>query len=131
MKFFIPLLKDDPEAAEVEWTRYLREISSPPNSRRVYSMTYETAAGSEKLVVTVGKERMKYRRPRSPRNADFQRNGTPTGTVVSGIVDDGQGSIHVFSYGPPFGGWHNPSLVARGEVKRIEYFDEQAERDGT
>jgi hypothetical protein len=42
---------------------------------------------------------------------------------VSGIIDTGD-LIYVWSYGPPFGGWHNPSMVGRAEVKSIEYFDD-------
>jgi hypothetical protein len=32
--------------------------------------------------------------------------------------------LYVWSYRPPFGGWANPSLVSRHEVRRVEYFDE-------
>lgn len=127
-EFFIPHLTDDPAAAEAEWQRYLAESPAPPSSRRVHKLTYEH--GGDKYEVTVGQARKRFRRQTGPRgghirNADFERLGRDTGTVVSGIVDTGGDLIYLWSYGPPFCGWHNPSLVLRAEVRNTEYFDEE------
>lgn len=126
MKFFIPHLQDDPAGAEAEWKRYLRDTSAPVNSRRVYSVTYEHERA--KCIVTIGMPRQIYRRKTGPRgghikNAGYEGWSTETGTKVSGIVDVGT-VLYVLSYGPPFGGWANPSLVGHEEVRSIEYFDE-------
>lgn len=125
MRFFVPYLKDDPEAAEVQWQAWLVASSAPAASRRIYSMEYEHE--SSRFEVTVGKARKEYKRRTGPRggyikNADYNRLGAETGTEVSGIVDAG-GLIYVWSYGPPFGGWPDPSLVDEGEVRRVDYFD--------
>lgn len=125
MKFFIPHLKNDPEAAEAEWQRYL-SAGGGASPRRVYSMEYEH--GGSKFAVTVGEERQEWTRQRGPRggyikNADLVRHPIRTGTVVSGIVDAGL-VLYVWSYGPPFGGWGNPSLVGSGEVRRVEHFED-------
>ena len=125
MKFFIPDLKDDAEAAEAEWSRYLDRSRAPADSKRVYSMTYEH--GPSKYVVTVGEARMEYSRKTGPRggyikDAGYQALGHRTGTQVSGIVHAGN-VIYVWSYGPPFGRWHNPSMVGPTSVTEIEYFD--------
>jgi hypothetical protein len=124
--FFIPHLRDDPEAAEAEWQRYLRESDAPPDSRRVYSLTYEHEG--DRYEVTIGQKRKRYARKTGPRGGYIKDAGqqgwaTETGTVVSGIIDAGD-PLHVWSYGPPFGGWANPSVVGRSEVRRIEYFEE-------
>ena len=124
-KFFIPHLPDDPEAAEEEWASYVSHSSADADSKRIYSMTYEHKRS--KFVVTVGKPRFEYKRQTGPRgghikNADYVRHGAETGTVVSAIIDSGD-LIFVWSYGPPFGGWANPSLVGRNETRGIEYFD--------
>lgn len=124
MKFFIPHLKDDPGAAEAEWKRYTGGAVTT-GSRRVYSLVYEH--GGAKYVVTVGEQRLKYPRKAGPRggyikNADYVAKGYRTGTVVSGIVG-GANVIHVWSYGPPFGGWANPSLVGRSTIIEIDYFE--------
>lgn len=126
-EFFIPHLTDDPAAAEAEWQRYVAESPAPSSSRRVHKLTYEH--GGDRYEVTVGQPRKQFRRQTGPRggyipNADFERWGRDMGTDVSGIVDTGGDLIYVWSYGPPFGGWHNPSMVGRAEVRRIEYFDE-------
>jgi hypothetical protein len=127
VKFFIPHLVDDPVAAETEWSSYLAANSAPPESRRIYMMTYEH--GGSRFEVTVGKPRREYVRRTGPRggrikDADFNHSGSETGTVVSGIVDARGDLIFVWSYGPPFGGWHNASLVGRSEIKELEYFDD-------
>jgi len=126
MKFFIPHLRDDSAAAEQEWLRYLRATSAPPGSRRVHSVTYQHDRA--KYVVRVGEPRLIFRRKTGPRggyikNADYVSYSSATGTVVSGIVDTGA-VLHVWSYGPPFGGWANPSMIGRNEVISIEYFEE-------
>lgn len=46
--------------------------------------------------------------------------------MVSGIIGTGDDLLYVWSYGPPFGGWANPSFVSRAEIRRIEYFEEPA-----
>ncbi len=127
MRFFIPYLKDDPEAAEVQWRAWLEASSAPATSRRVYSMEYEH--DSSRFEVTVGKPRKEYERRTGPpggynKNADYNQLGSETGTEVSGIIDTG-GLVYVWSYGPPFGGWANPSLIDVGEVRRVEYFDDE------
>lgn len=123
--FFIPRLRDDP-AAEAEWQRYLERTPAPADSRRVYKLTYEH--NGSKYEVAVGEPRKQFRRRTGPRggyipNADFERLGRATGTEVSGIIDTGD-LVYVWSYGPPFGGWVNPSLVGRAEIRSIEYFDD-------
>jgi hypothetical protein len=133
MKFYIPHLRDDPVVAEQEWLRYLRDSSAPANSRRVYSVTY--AHDGAKFVSTVGERRKVYRRRTGPRggyikNADYVSYGVLTGTDVSGIVDAG-GVLFVWSYGPPFEGWANPSMIGRSEVTGIVYFDEPEEVSST
>lgn len=133
MKFFIPHLQTDPAAAEVEWNRYVRESTGgSAESRRIYSLTYEHEG--DKYVVVVGKPRSLYARKTGPRggyikNAGQVGWGQDTGTMVSGMVEVG-GLIYVWSYGPPFGGWANPSLVGRGEIQAIEYFDAPDKPDG-
>jgi len=132
-KFFIPHLRDDPAAAEAEWRRYLADTPAPPDSRRVYKLVYEH--DSDRYEVTVGQPRKQFRRKVGPRggritDADLERYGHDTGTVVSGIIDTGD-LVYVWSYGPPFGGWHNPAMVGRGEVRSIEYFDEAADSTGS
>jgi hypothetical protein len=125
VKFFIPDLRDDPAAAEAKWQHYLDAMSAPADSMRVYSLTYEHEGS--KYVATVGEERLQYARKTGPRggyikNAGYVRSGRRTGTMISGIVHAG-GVIHVWSYGPPFGGWANPSLVGPDSVTEVKYFD--------
>ena len=57
------------------------------------------------------------------KDAGYLGYARETGTQVSGIVHSGD-LIFVWSYGPPFGGWANPSLIGRGEPTSIEYFDD-------
>ena len=126
MQFFIPHLREDPEVAEVEWKRYLRDSGAPAASRRVHSVTY--MHDGSRYEVSVGEPRRQYARKRGPRggyikNAELSTYGNQTGTVVSGIVDAGD-VLHVWSYGPPFGGWANPSMVGRAEIHDISYFGE-------
>lgn len=126
MRFFIPHLHDNRIAAEQEWARYLEASHAPATSRRVYTLRYEH--GGDRYEVKVGEPRKVFRRQTGPRggyirNAGHAPYGSRTGTQVSGIVDAGN-VIYVWSYGPPFGGWANPSLVGRNEVTAIEYFDE-------
>jgi hypothetical protein len=132
-KFFIPHLREDPAAAEAEWRRYLAESPAPPDSRRVYRLAYEN--GDDRYEVTVRKGRMRFRRRTGPRggrlpNADFERLGHDTGTVVSGIIDGGH-LLYIWSYGPPFGEWHNPAMVRRAGATGIGYFDEAPANAGT
>ena len=80
-----------------------------------------------KIVATVGERRLEYKRKRGPRGGhikDAPLNPHPdaTGTQVSGIVHAGH-VLYVWSYGPPFGGWANPSMVGPSSVTNIEYFD--------
>ena len=126
-EFFIPHLAGDPVAAEAESQRYLAESPAPPSSRRMHRLVY--VHGGDRYEVTVGEPRKRFRRRTGPRggyikNAGYERLGRDTGTVVSGIVDTGGDLVYVWSYGPPFDGWHNPSMVGRGEIRNIEYFDE-------
>ena len=34
------------------------------------------------------------------------------------------GLVYVWSFGPPFGGWGNPSLVGANEITDREYFED-------
>ena len=131
MKFFIPYLGDAPEAAEAEWQRYLRDMSAPADSQRVYSVTYYH--GGSKIIATVGEERLEYTGERRTRDG-FIKDAGPnpvgrrTGTEISAIIDAGSDLIYliyVWMWGPPFGGWANPSLIGRSEVEDIEYFEER------
>lgn len=92
MKFFIPHLTDDPAAAEAEWQCYLDAAGAPPDSRRIYRLTYEH--DGDRYELTVGEPRQQFRRQTGPRggyirNADHERYGRATGTIVSGIIDAG------------------------------------------
>jgi len=133
VKFFIPHLRDDPATAEAEWQRYLSESGAPPGSRRVYSLTYEHEG--DRYEVTIGEKRKRFARKTGPRggyikDAEQQGWASETGTVVSGIIDAGD-PLDVWSYGPPFGGWANPSSVGRSEVRRIEYFEDPEDGGST
>lgn len=124
--FFIPHLSHDPVAAEAEWQRYLAETPAPTGSRRAHKLVYEN--GDNRYEITVGQPRKRFRRRTGPRggripNADFERLGHSTGTVVSGIIDTGD-LVYVWSYGPPFGEWHNPAMVGRAGITSIEYFND-------
>lgn len=124
VEFFIPHLRTDPLAAEAEWERCAGDSGAPASSRRIYSMTYGHE-GSE-FVVKVGDRRLEYRRRTGPRggrlkDAGYERRGRSTGTEVSAIIDAGP-IIYVWSYGPPFGGWANPSLVGKSSLREVEYF---------
>jgi hypothetical protein len=127
MKFFIPHLASVPVAAEAEWRRYLESGSLQASSRKVYSLRHHH--GGDRYEVTVGQPRQVYRRRTGPRggyikNAGQETYPQSTGTVVSGIIDAGQ-VILVWSYGPPFGGWANPSYIGREELTMIEYFEDE------
>lgn len=122
MKFFIPHLRDDPVAAEAEWVE--RYGGRPDGHDRIYSVTYVHERA--KFVVTVGEVRIKFARQTGPRgghikDAGHVSYGQPTGTTISGIVDTGD-VLHVWSYGPPFKGWDNPSFVGRSEITQLEHF---------
>lgn len=124
-EFFIPHLRENPAAAETEWQRYLGESGAPPGSRRVHKLTYEDGRGRYEVIV--GERRKQFRLRTGPRggripDAEFERLGYRTGTVVSGIIDTGD-LLYVWSYGPPFGDWGNPQMVGRAGVRSIEYFD--------
>jgi|SRR5579863_7179958 len=132
VKFFIPHLRDDPGAAEAEWQRYMSESPAPPGSRRVYSLTYEHEG--DRYEVTAGEKRKRYARKTGPRGGYIKDAGqrgwaTETGTVVSGIIDADE-QFYVWSYGPPFGGWANPSSVGRSEVRGLEYFEDPGDHAG-
>ena len=49
---------------------------------------------------------------------------------MSGIIDAGE-QLYVWSYGPPFGGWGNPTFVGRNEVRAVEYFEDPGGEAGT
>jgi hypothetical protein len=90
-------------------------------------MTYRH--DGDKYEVTVGEHRRQYRRKTGPRggyikDADWQGWGTPTGSIVTAIIDAGQ-FIEVHSEEPP-GVWANPSVVGHGEVMSIEWADDTA-----
>ena len=126
MRFFIPDLRADPAAAERKWRHYLEVSGAPADSRRVYKLSYSHNGG--RFVVVVGEERAEYKRRTGPRGGYIKDAGqmpypVRTGTVVSGIVDAGH-VFYVWSYGPPFGGWANPSLVGRNEAVEVVYFDD-------
>lgn len=130
--FFIPHLADDPTAAEAEWQRYLRAIPAPPDSRRIYRLTYGNTR--ERFKVTVGEPRRQFKQKTGLRggyipNADFERYGRHTGGVVSAIIDTGD-VIYVWS-APPHGVWANPAMVGRAGVTGIEFFDEASANAGT
>lgn len=132
LEFFVPHLRDDPSAADVEWQRYLRDTPAPTDSRQVYEVTYHHKGS--KFVATVGEERLEYTRRRGPRgghiaHAELNAIGRRTGTKISGIIDAGN-VLHVWTYGPPFGGWANPSLIGSNEVEHIEYFASYTKKRG-
>jgi len=126
VKFFIPGAQDNPEVAEERWQYFLAETPAAAASRRVYAMTYEHDGA--RYEVTVGQRRKRYARQTGPRggyikDADYASWGHDTGTEVAGIIDDGGDVLYVWSFGPPFDGWANPSFVGRREVRSLEYFD--------
>jgi hypothetical protein len=125
MQFFIPDLRDDPEAAEARWQSYAERSGAAASSRRIFSVTYEHE--SSRFVVTVGERRMEFRRQTGPRggyikNAPYLGYGHDSGTIVSAILDCAE-LLQVWTYGPPFKGWANPSLIGRREVSDVTYFD--------
>ena len=129
MKFFIPYLQDAPEAAEAEWQRYLRDVSAPADSKRVYSVTHYREGS--KVIATVGERQLVYTGERGPwggytRDAGLSLVGERTGSEISAIIDAGHDLIYliyVWIYGAASGEWANPSLVERSEVEDIEYFE--------
>ncbi len=129
MRFFVPYLEDAPEAAEAEWERYLRDVSAPPDSKRVYSVTHYREGA--KVVATVGERQLVYTGERGPsgrytRNAGLNPVGERTGSEISAIIDAGHDLIYliyVWIYGAAFGEWANPSVIERSEVEDIEYFE--------
>ena len=127
MKFFIPDRPDSDEIAlEEAWQSYLdRTPGAPATSRRIYRMSYSTKGS--KFHVEVGQDRIEHQPITGPRGghrpgSEVERYGRPTGTKVAVIIDAGN-VIHVWSYGPPFGGWANPSMVGPTTVTSAEYFD--------
>jgi hypothetical protein len=138
VKFFTPDFPNDDEAAEAEWARYLERTPATDNTRRVYRLVYQH--DGKRFVVVVGEQRQVFARRTGPRggsirDADFRTFGERTGSQVAAILDDpGEAVLHVWSYGPPSGGWSNPFMVGRRfEAKEIEYFDgygpEQSRQD--
>ena len=129
MRFFIPYLRDAPEAAEAEWQGYLRDVSAPANSKRAYSVVYHHEGS--KVIATVGEERLVYTPKRGPRGGYTRYAGLKpvegrTGPEISAIIDAGHDLIYliyVWIYGTSFGEWANPSLIGRSEVEDIEYFE--------
>jgi len=127
MRFFIPHLKENAKAGWTEFRRYIARSSAPADSRPVYRLEYQHEG--DRYVVTVGEKRLRFRRRTGPRGGYIKDAGQvpyslPTGTVVSGIVDGGQ-VIYVWSYGPPFDGWANPSMVGKSEVLSVTYFEDE------
>ena len=91
----------------------------------MYSITYED--DSSRLVVTVGRPRIEYRRKTGPRggrirNADHESLGHETGSEVAAIIDAGT-VFYVYSYGPDHGEWENPSMVGKSPPPDVVYFD--------
>jgi hypothetical protein len=126
VKFFIPGAQDNPAAAEERWQLFLAKTPATAASRRVYAVTYEH--GGARYEATVGQRRRRYARQTGPRgghlkDAGYASRGEATGTEIAGIIDDGGDVLYVWSFGPPFDGWANPSLVGRSEVRSLEYFD--------
>jgi len=92
-------------------------------------MTYKH--DGDKYVVTVGEPRKVHKRKTGPRggyikNADWQGWSTPTGSIVTAIIDAGR-FIEVHSE-EPSQGWANPSMVGHDEVMSIEWVSESAEQ---
>lgn len=129
MRFFVPYLEEAPEAAEAEWERYLRDVSAPADSKRVYSVTHYKEGS--KVIATVGERQLVYTGKRGPpggytRNAGPDPVGERTGSEISAIIDAGHDLIYliyVWIYGAAFDEWANPSLIERSEVEDIEYFE--------
>jgi len=129
VRFFVPYLEDAPEAAEAEWERYLRDVSAPADSKRVYSVTHYREGS--KVIATVGERQLVYTGKREPagrntRNAGLNPVGERTGSEISAIIDAGHDLIYliyVWIYGAAFAEWANPSLIERSEVEDIEYFE--------
>jgi hypothetical protein len=126
VKFFIPGAENDPALAEERWQVFLTESPAPADSKRACRMTYEHDGA--RYEVTVGQRRKRYARQTGPRggylkDADYVSRSQDTGTQVAGIVDGGGDVLYVWSFGPPFDGWANPSLVGRRELRSIEYFE--------
>jgi len=120
---FVPFVEGGPAAEEAAWQRYAEDARADVNGRRIRSITYEHE--DSRYVVTVGEQRLRYRRQTGPRggyrkNADYRRDGSRIGTHVTAIIDAG-GVILVYSC-PPCGGWANPSLVGPNSLSDIEYF---------
>ena len=131
VQFFIPHLQGDPAAVEAEWERYLRESCAPQDSRRVYSFTY-VHEGDDKFELTVGeicKQCPLRGGPRGGRlkDAEHQGWGIRTGTMVLCIIEGGD-RLYVWFQEPSSATWANPAWISRGEVTRIEYFDEDDAR---
>lgn len=129
MKFFIPYLEDVPEAAEAEWQRYLRDVSAPADSKRVYSVTHHHEGS--KIIAKVGEEQLVYTHKRGPRGGYIRKAGLNpvgerTGTEISAIIDAGHDLIYliyVWIYSAAFGEWANPSLIGKSDIEDIEYFE--------
>jgi hypothetical protein len=125
-KFFTPDFPNDDEAAEAEWARYLERTPATDNTRRVHRLVYKH--DGRRYAVVVGEQREVFARRTGPRggyikDADFRTYGQRTGSRVAAILDPPGNLLYVWSYGPPFGGWADPSPVGRNEVESIEYFD--------
>jgi hypothetical protein len=125
VKFFIPSVDDLLEAEKV-WRSFADDCGAPQSCRRLYSLTY--THDQDKIVVTVGKPPMVYKRQTGPRggyikNADFVRLGQSIGTTVCGIVDAGS-LIYVYQI-PSNRYWANPILVGQGSVMTLDPFEEE------
>jgi len=89
------------------------------------------ADGGDKYVVTVGEPSKVHKRKTGPRggyikNAEWRGWSTPTGSIVTVIIDAGR-FIEVRSE-EPSQGWANPSPVGHDEVMSIEWISESAEQ---
>jgi len=125
-KFFVPHLRVGSDAEEA-WSSYLdtSHATADDNARRLYSLTYEHEDSLYK--VKVGEPRVRFRRRTGPRggyikDAPYSTSGTPTGTDVTAIVRAGN-VIHVYSWGPSYGGWANPSFVGPDSITQSTYFE--------
>jgi hypothetical protein len=89
-------------------------------------VTYQHA--DSRIVATVGEERFEYRRKRGPRGGyirmltSTQRAvlRSPESTTLGTGCTSGATAL-------PFGAGLTPSLSGKGEVKRIEYFEDTDE----
>ena len=109
----------------MSWWKPSRKAIRPLRCRRCFSRhTYTTAPRSSRRSVSVvlSTSESAGRGAATSKDAPLNPHPDATGTQVSGIVHAGH-VLYVWSYGPPFGGWANPSMVGPSSVTNIEYFD--------